>query len=168
MVEETGLVEQDAAIFHRYAEYLWRRSSGVLVRWTAVGALLGAALGAVMLTPWADWPLPRREVYLLVALGAVAGGFLGRSLGLGRALGFRLQAQLAQHQLQFERSTLGRAAPVAATPSPEPATHSETPAAVAAPYVPVGAPLVSAAFDAAVVASPLDDYGWAGIEPSGS
>ncbi len=175
--------EQDAAIFHRYAEYLWQRAGGMVLRRAVAGVLLGAALGAVMLTPWVDWPLPHREVYLLMTLGAVAGGFLGRSSGATRALGLRLQAELAQHQLQFERHTLTQG-------------HVRSHPAVLAPYVPTGAPPVSAEAGAAaeaVATEPLvavappaaaaalveanepvvDDrvrpsYGWQAIEPASS
>ena len=148
--------EPDAAVFHRYAEYLWRRAGGIVMRWTVGGALLGGVLGSVMLTSWANWPLHHRQAYLLVALGAVAGCVLGRSLGVTRAMGFRLQAELAQHQLEFERSTLARVAE---------AEEEKRPAAAPLPYVPVGAPPVSAF---ASTESPVDGYGWAAMEPPAS
>jgi len=150
--------EPDAAIFHRYAEYLWQRAGAIVARWTTAGALLGAALGAVMLSPWADWPLSRREVYLVIALGAITGGFLGRSMGAAKALGLRLQAELAQHQLQFERYALSRG-----QVSPEPSAP--------VPYVPSGAPPVSGVEPVAAdpaPASPGASYGWQAIEPAAS
>jgi hypothetical protein len=156
--------EHDAAIFHRYAEYLWKRAGGIVARWAVTGAVLGAAAGAVMLTSWADWPLSHRNAYLLIALGAVSGAVLGRSVGAARSLGLRLQAELAQHQLQFERFALGQSQQV----RPEPAA---TP-----PYVPSGAPPVSA--PAPVEAPPpaaeqadstrSETYGWQAIEPASS
>ncbi len=148
--------EPDAAVFHRYAEYLWRRAGGIVTRWTLGGAVLGGALGSVMLTSWANWPVPHRQAYLLVVLGAVAGCVLGRSLGVTRALGLRLQAELARHQLEFERSTLARAA--------EAEDAKQKPAAATVPYVPVGAPPVSAF----VSPQPATDaaYGWAAMEPT--
>ncbi len=149
--------ERDAAVFHRYAEYLWRRAGGIVLRWTVGGAVLGGILGSVMLTSWANWPLHHRHAYLLVVLGAVAGCVLGRSLGTTRAMGLRLQAELAQHQLQFERSTLARAAEVEET---------KTPVAAVPPYVPAGVPPVSAAAPAAEPAA--ESYGWAAIEPAAS
>jgi hypothetical protein len=168
------MVELDAAIFHQYAEYLWRRAGRIVARWAVVGGLFGGALGAVMLSPWADWPLQHRDAYLLMALGAISGAVLGRSIGSARALGLRLQAQLAQHQLHFERSTL--------------AQHQDRPEPAASPpYVPTGvppvsapgpavAPAVSAAVDlvsaapspapAAAPRQPAEGYGWRAIEPT--
>lgn len=146
--------DRDAAVFHRYAEYLWRKAGGIVVRWTIGGAVLGGVLGSVMLTPWANWPVPHRQAYLLVALGALAGCVLGRSLGTTRAMGLRLQAELAQHQLQFERSTLARAAAES--------EEKKAPPAAPPPYVPAGVPPVSAPAAAEPAA---DGYGWAAIEP---
>lgn len=148
--------EPDAAVFHRYAEYLWRRAGGIVIRWTIGGAVLGGVIGSVMLTSWANWPLHHRQAYLLVALGAVAGCVLGRSLGTTRAMGLRLQAELARHQLEFERSTLARAAAV------EEATR---PNVAPPPYVPVGAPPVSGFASAEPTA---DGYGWAAFETTAS
>ena len=154
--------ERDTAVFHRYAEYLWRRAGGIVMGWTIAGAVFGAVLGSVMLTPWANWPLHHRQAYLLVVLGLVAGCFLGRSVGTTKAMGLRLQAELAQHQLQFERTTLARvAAEAGAAKTP--------PAAPPPPYVPVGVPPVSAAAPAEPAAEPAaEPYGWAAIEPVGS
>ncbi len=126
-----------------------------MLRWTVTGALVGGVLGSVMLTSWANWPVPHRQAYLLVALGAISGCVLGRSLGTTRALVLRLQAELAQHQLEFERSTLARVA--------APAGEAKRPAAPAPlPYVPVGVPPVSAT-------TPAEDagaYGRDALEPS--
>lgn len=150
--------EPDAAVFHRYAEYLWRRAGGIVLRWTVAGALVGAVLGSVMLTSWASWPVHHRQVYLVIALGAIAGCVLGRSLGTTRALGLRLQAELAQHQLEFERSTLARAAAAAEEAKAPPAPPAPL------PYVPVGVPPVSAV----APAEQPEAYGWEALEPSAS
>jgi MFS family permease len=148
--------EPDAAVFHRYAEYLWRRAGGIVLRWTIGGAVLGGILGSVMLTSWANWPLHHRQAYLLVALGAIAGCVLGRSLGVTRAMGFRLQAELARHQLEFERSTLARAAEAEEAKRSAPAAPR--------PYVPAGAPPVSSF----APPEPALGYGWAAMEPPAS
>jgi hypothetical protein len=153
---EIEMSELDATVFQRYADYLWRRAGGIVQRWTVGGALLGSALGGVMLTSWAHWPVPHREAYLLIALGAVSGAVLGRSLARTRALGLLLQAQLAQHQLEFERSTLARASAPRQVEAPRLAVLSP-------PYLPLGAPPVS-------VGAPVEheSYGWAGLDPSAS
>jgi len=148
------MAEPDAAVFHRYAEYFWRRAGGIVLGWTIAGTVVGGTLGSVMLTSWANWPLHHRQAYLVVALGAIAGCVLGRSIGVTRALGFRLQAELAQHQLAFERSTLERTATVEAA--------KQSPAAP--PYVPAGVPPVSAAAPPEPVA---EAYGWAAMTPAG-
>lgn len=152
--------ERDTAVFHRYAEYLWRRAGGIVLGWTIAGTVAGGILGSLMLTPWANWPLHHRQAYLLALLGALAGGVLGRSIGTTKAMGLRLQAELAQHQLQFERSTLARAAEAEAAKTPPPAP---------VPYLPVGAPPVSTV-DSMVEPAPAEPegYGWAAMSASGS
>lgn len=163
------MAELDASVFQHYAEYLWRRAGGIVLRSTFGCALVGSVLGSVMLTSWAHWPVPHREAYLLIALGAVSGAFLGRSIGASRALGLRLQAQLAQHQLEFERSTLARTA--AGTQ-----VEAARPAVVPSPYLPTDLPPVSAveplptAAPAAAPASSAlaEGYGWAALDPSTS
>jgi hypothetical protein len=153
MVREMN--DSDAVVFHRYAEYLWQKAGGIVLRGTIAGAVVGGALGSVMLTSWANWPVHHRQVYLVIALGALAGCVLGRSLGWSKATGLRLQAELAQHQLQFERSTLARAAEEKTPPAP-------------LPYVPVGAPPVSVAAREPAPAEPVGEvYGWAAMEPAG-
>lgn len=149
--------EPDAAVFHRYAEYLWRRAGGIVTRWTISGAALGGVLGSIMLTSWANWPIPHRQAYLLVVLGTLAGCVLGRSLGVTRAMGLRLQAELARHQLEFERSTLARAAAAEEA--------KRRPVVAPQPYVPVGAPPVSASAPSEPAA---DGYGWAAFEAASS
>lgn len=145
--------DSDAAVFHRYADYLWRKAGGIVLRWTIAGAAIGGALGSVMLSSWANWPVHHRQTYLVIALGALAGCVLGRSLGGTRAMGLRLQAELAQHQLQFERSTLARAAEDKTSPAPP-------------PYVPAGGPPVSVA-GSAQAESVAEVYGWAAMEAIG-
>lgn len=104
--------DREASVFHRYSAFLARRAGGIVLRWTICCALLGGALGAVTLSGWAHWPVPHREAYLVVLLGAVCGAVLGRTLGSGRAQMARFHAQLAQHQLEFERRLFALAAAV--------------------------------------------------------
>ncbi|HZD87197.1 MAG TPA: hypothetical protein VE088_04255, partial [Gaiellaceae bacterium] len=138
----------DASVFQHYTEFLARRATSMVARWTIAGLLVGAGLGAIMLTPWAHWPVTHRQVYLVVLLGAVTCGMLGRSLGSHRALGLKLQAQLAQHQLQFERTALAVGAAAAAAPS-----HPQ-PAAAPAQYRPAAVPPQVAAVEPFPVPAP--------------
>jgi hypothetical protein len=133
-----GIVEQ-------YAAHLLKRASSVVVSFTVVGTIGGAALGAApgllshsVISPSAN--------YFAVLLGAVAGGFLGRSIGDRRALGLRLQAQMAVRQLQLEsRFVTAPSAPAVrpAAPAPVSPAAAAPPAAPAAPATPA-APAVSA------------------------
>src|SRR3954469_5441030 len=99
-------------IVERYAEHLARKAGASVVTLAVSGAVGGAVLGAVpgllshsVISPGAN--------YFAVLLGAIAGGFLGRSMGEKRAVGYRLQAKLALHQAEATR----RAAPVASRPA---------------------------------------------------
>jgi hypothetical protein len=135
-VEMTDLNE---GIVELYAEHLLKKASSAVLTLAVGGAIAGAATGAVpgllshsLISPGAN--------YFAVLLGAIAGGFLGRSIGEKRAVGLRLQAQMALHQLQVENRLVAApvARPVAPAPVPAPA-----PAPVAAPVV-VAAPLLAA------------------------
>jgi hypothetical protein len=136
-MEEGRMNELDPTIFTRYAEHLQQRAGGIVARWTAFWGILGAALGGVLLTPWANWPVHGLEARLVILLGGVAGLFLGHAFGSRRARGLELQALLAEHQHQFELMALAR--PLAA-PAPAPA-----PVALAPPVLPPEAPPLSAA-----------------------
>lgn len=118
------MLDRDASVFHRYTAFLARRAGGIVVRWTAFGGLLGGVLGAVTLTHWAKWPVSHHQGYLVAVLGAVCGAFLGRAIGSGRAQTLLFQAQLAQHQLEFERRLLEVSAAVAAQPQPQPVVEA--------------------------------------------
>jgi hypothetical protein len=141
MAETTGIIEQ-------YAQHLERKASGLVLHFTAFGALVGAVLGGFPLFQSASSALvPHHFGYATLLLGAAAGGYLGWSFGERRAIEPRFQAQIALHQLQVEqtlmRQVAARPAPVAAPPSlPAPvpvAPPAPVPVAVAAPP-PVAAP----------------------------
>src|SRR5438128_12035593 len=110
------MTEPNAAIVEQYAEYLsWRAASSVLT-FALVGTAGGAALGAIP-GHLSHSLLANGVNYFAVLLGALAGGIAGRSLGDKRAVGLRLQAQLALRQLQVEELLLRRApSAVAAMP----------------------------------------------------
>ena len=144
-MQNRRMSELDPTIFTRYAEHLQQRAGGIVARWTAFCGIAGAALGGVLLTPWADWPVHGMEARLVILLGGVAGLFLGHALGSRRARGLELQAALAEHQRQFELIALARPA---AAPAPAPASApapAPAPIALAAPALPPEAPPLSAA-----------------------
>ena len=157
-----GIVEQ-------YAGHLLKRASSVVLSFTVVGVIGGAALGAA---PGflSHSLIPAGTRYFAVLLGAIAGGFFARSIGDRRALGLRLQAQMALRQLQFEsRFVTAPAAPAARPAAPAPVSPAITapsappaaapvPPAVRAPApispAPVAAPSPSAVAPEAPVAGP--------------
>jgi hypothetical protein len=131
-VEMTDLNE---GIVELYAEHLLKKASSVVVTFTVVGAISGAVLGGVpgllshsLISPGAN--------YFAILLGAIAGGFVGRSLGDKRAVGLRLQGKMALHQLQVESRLVAPTAaqgPRSAAPAPAPvAAHAPAVSAAAA------------------------------------
>jgi hypothetical protein len=130
-----GIVEQ-------FAGHLVQRASSVVASFTIAGIIGGAALGAA---PGflSHSLIPGGTKYFAVLLGAIAGCFLGRTIGERRALGLRLQAQMALRQLQFESRFVTRPAASAARPAaPAPVSPAVTaPAAAPAPAAPVAAPV---------------------------
>ena len=147
-VEMTDLNE---GIVELYAEHLLKKASSAVLTLAVGGAIAGAAVGAVpgllshsLISPGAN--------YFAVLLGAIAGGFLGRSIGEKRAVGLRLQAQMALHQLQVE-NRLVAARPVAPAPVPAPAP---APVAAPAPVVVAAPPLVAPPLVAPVTYAPVE------------
>src|SRR6266705_1563551 len=130
------MTDLNEGIIELYAEHLLKKASSAVVTLAVGGAIGGAAIGAIpgllshsVISPGAN--------YFAVLLGAIAGGFLGRAIGDKRAVGLRLQAQMALHQLQVEnRLVAPPAAPVARPAAPAPAP-------VAAPAPPPVAPLAA-------------------------
>lgn len=137
-MENHEMGDREASVFHRYTAYLAQRAGGIVLRWTIVGGLLGLALGSVTLTHWANWPVSHSQGYFVALLGLVSGAFLGRAIGSGRAQMILFQAQLAQHQHDFERKLLAVSAAVQAQPEPQPAAVPQPqPEAARAPVAPV-------------------------------
>ena len=129
-----GIVEQ-------YAGHLLKRASSVVVSLTVLGVIGGAALGSA---PGflSHSLIPSGTKYYAVLLGAIAGGFLGRTTGERRALGLRLQAQMALRQLQLEsRFVTAPAAPAARPAAPAPVSPAVTAPPASAPAAPVAAPV---------------------------
>jgi hypothetical protein len=138
-MEKKAMEDLNEGVVEQYAGYLLKRASSVVVSFTVGGVIAGAVLGAA---PGflSHSLIPAGTKYFAVLLGAVAGGFLARTIGDQRALGLRLQAQMALRQLQLEsRFVTASAAPAARPAAPAPVS----PAVAAPPAVP--APVTAAA-----------------------
>src|SRR3954447_17035583 len=133
------MTELNEGIVELYAEHLLKKASSAVLTSTVAGVIGGAILGAVphLLSHSIVSP---GTTYFAVLLGAIAGGFFGRSLGEKRAVGLRLQARMALRQLQLEsRAVQAPAAPVARPVAPAP-----VPAASPAPATPAPLPVAPA------------------------
>src|SRR5712691_2836404 len=128
------MTDLNEGIVEQYAEHLLKKASSAVVSLAVCGTFGGAVLGAVP-GHLGHSVISSGANYFAVLLGAVAGGFLGRSLGERRALGLRLQAQMALRQLKLEsRFVTASAAPAARPAAPAPVSPAVTaPPAVPAP-----------------------------------
>src|SRR5882672_9482631 len=138
------MTEPNAAIVEQYAEHLSGKAASSVLSFALVGAAGGAALGAIP-GHLSHSLLANGVNYFAVLLGALAGGIAGRSLGDKRAVGLRLQAQLALRQLQVEELLLHRApAPAAAVPPLSAPAVAPAPAFTPAPTLapPLASPAV--------------------------
>jgi len=125
------MTEPNAAIVEQYAEHLSGKAASSVLSFALVGTAGGAALGAIP-GHLSHSLLANGVNYFAVLLGALAGGIAGRSLGDKRAVGLRLQAQLALRQLQVEELLLQRA-PSAAAAMPPLSAPALAPVPVPAP-----------------------------------
>jgi hypothetical protein len=106
-------LQLDPALVEGYALRLERRAGSVRRGARLFGALVGAVLGAVPLTPLGDFlPVPETLGIATLVLGAAVGTLLGHVIGESRALDIRVQAQLVLCQLHG-----GQAPPEPRTPS---------------------------------------------------
>src|SRR5947209_9384737 len=129
----------DPSIVERYAEHLQRRAASRVMGFTIAFALLGSILGSVPLIAPNRVLIPHSLGLALLLVGAAAGGYLGYTIGVRRAEGLKLQAQMTLLQVQ-----LG-AAQAAVAPAPAPvAVAAPVAAPVAAQPVPVAAPAPAA------------------------
>src|SRR6266513_336726 len=134
------MTEPNAAIVEQYAEHLSGKAASSVLSFALVGVAGGAALGAIP-GHLSHSVIAAGVNYFAVLLGAIAGGIAGRSLGDKRAVGLRLQAQLALRQLQVEELLLHRA-PAAAAAVPPLSAPALAPVSVPAPALvpPLAAP----------------------------
>jgi hypothetical protein len=106
-------LQLDPALIEGYALRLERRAGSVRRGARIAGALLGAVLGAVPLSPIGKYlPVPASFGVATILLGAAVGALFGHVIGESRALDIRVQAQLVLYQLHG-----GRPAPEPRTPS---------------------------------------------------
>ena len=101
------MVKYDPAIIRTFAERLYQQALGVVIQWTIIGAIMGAAVlvGFMVLTN------PRSTIGPAeLGIGAVLGGILGYFAGQSRAFALRLQAQTALCQVEIEENTRPAAA----------------------------------------------------------
>ena len=94
-------------VIERFAAQLDARARSLQRGITITGAILGALVGAVPITPLGDaWPIP--EVFGLATLlgGLLCGALIGFVVGSGRAELHRLHAQTVLCQLHAQRATL--------------------------------------------------------------
>ena len=128
---QTGSSLYDPTIIEQFAERLYEKARSFVVGSVVVGAALGAAFGAVPLTPLGEsWPIPAIFGFATLLVGGMVGAMCGYVIGDTRAFGYKLQAQTALLNLQIERNTVaaaqvgGRPAPSReATPRPVPTSH---------------------------------------------
>lgn len=132
----------DPTIVERYAEHLARRASARIMAYTIVCALIGAFLGSVPLVAPNRVLIPHVLGLALLLVGAAAGGYLGYTIGVRRAEGLRLQAQVTLHQLQVELLLIQ---PAGTVPAPAPAVSAATQVVPPAPVAPAPAPVVAVA-----------------------
>jgi outer membrane biosynthesis protein TonB len=151
MAESTEIIEQ-------YARHLEQKASALITRFTLLSGLVGGVLGGFPLVKVQNPVVPPHLGYATLLLGALAGAYLGYRSGERRAVGLRLQAQMALRQLQLEQSLFRRvvqpapapAAPVVqqpapVVPAPQPvAPVVQQPVAPPLPVAPVLQPVVPA------------------------
>jgi hypothetical protein len=146
-------------IFEQWAKHLEAKASGLVMACMVAGGIVGAALGGVPLLHLSNAVVPHHLGYATVLIGAAAGAYLGWSFGERRAVGLRLQAEVARRQFQVEQSLIRRmmqlapAPPVQQAPAqqhvpvqqapvaPPPPPLPPAPAPVPPPMVPAPAPV---------------------------
>jgi hypothetical protein len=149
-VAPSSLPSYEPRVIQQFAANLYRKASAVVVGSIVVGGAIGAAFGAVPLTPLgAAWPIPAAFGLATLIGGAFFGCVVGYVVGDTRSFKYRLRAQSALCQLQTERNTALIAAALAARSPvrPEPRPEVQQAAQLAGPPVtpPVSAAQVSAA-----------------------
>ena len=100
------LQDYDPTVIEVAARRLYERATASLLVSMVVGASLGAAFGAVPLTPLGSaWPIPSTFGPATMLVGALCGAAIGYVIGDNRAFRHRLQAQAMLTDLQRELNT---------------------------------------------------------------
>jgi len=100
------LQDYDPTVIEVAARRLYETATASLLVSIVAGASLGAAFGAVPLTPLGEaWPIPSTFGPATMLLGALAGAAVGYVIGDNRAFRHRLQAQAMLMDLQRELNT---------------------------------------------------------------
>jgi hypothetical protein len=100
------LQDYDPTVIEVAARRLYEKATASLFISIVAGASLGAAFGAVPLTPLGEaWPIPSTFGPATMLLGALAGAAIGYVIGDNRAFRHRLQAQAMLADLQRELNT---------------------------------------------------------------
>jgi hypothetical protein len=135
------MTQLDPSIVERYAEHLQGRASSRIMGYTIAVALVGAFLGSAPLLAPNRVLVPHSLSLALLLVGAAAGGYLGYTIGVRRAEGLRLQAEMTLYQFQVEQAFILPAATAAVAPAlPPVAVPAAAPPAPAAPVPAAVAP----------------------------
>lgn len=104
------MVAYDASVIEEFAEALYAQAKWIVVRYCAMGAVIGLAIGY----GFAGAARLRGAEAVVGGLVGAAGLVLGYSAGRARAFFLRLQAQQALCEVQIEKNTRGPVAEQAA------------------------------------------------------
>jgi len=100
------LQDYDPTVIEVAARRLYEKATTSLFASIAVGTSVGAAFGAVPLTPLGSaWPIPSSFGPATMLVGALCGAAIGYVIGDNRAFRHRLQAQAMLTDLQRELNT---------------------------------------------------------------
>ncbi len=101
-----GAPRYDPKPIETLAARLERKADALMLGGAVAGAGIGAAVGAVPLTPLDTmWGIPSMFGVATLMVGGLVGGLIGYVIGVGRALAYRARAQLLLCQVRTERQT---------------------------------------------------------------
>ena len=96
-------ISYDPEIIHEFAKRLYKQAASILIVYTVLGAVMGAAIGAIIVNATS---LHRDMNPMIgVLIGAAFFGLFGFSIGRERAFKLKLQAQTALCQVKIEENT---------------------------------------------------------------